>query len=168
MTHHVSKSLRVNVPSEKIWEVLNDFSSVERFATTIKSSPIVGDKKSGLGAKRLCTFENDSSLVEEIIDYQEGRSIKVEISDFALPLKSMHAEMGVEKIDANSSEIFWSADFVVKWGPIGWLLGFLAMRPVMKGVFTKLLSGLAYHAATGEALGSALPSEDQLKLAIGS
>ncbi len=166
MTHHVSKTLRVNVPSERIWEVLNDYSSLERFATTIETSPIAGDKKSGLGAKRLCTFRDGSSLIEEIIDYQEGRSIRINISEFSLPLKTMQAEMGVEKVDANSSDIFWSADFVVKGGPFGWLLGLLVMRPVMKGVFTKLLSGLAYHSATGEAIDSELPSEDQLRLVI--
>ena len=146
---------------------MNDFSSLERFAATIETSPIVGGIKSGLGAKRLCTFRDGSSLIEEIIDYKEDRGFRIEVSEFSLPLKTMQAEMRVEKVDANTSNIFWSADFVVKGGPFGWLLGFLVMRPVMKGVFTKLLSGLAYHSATGEIIDTALPSEDQLGLAIG-
>ncbi len=162
MTHHTEKALKVNVPAAKIWQVLEDFSSVERFATTIKTSPIVNDKNSGLGAKRLCTFNDGSSLVEEIIDFQEGQGFKMVLSEFSLPLKSMHSEMGVKEIDANSSVIYMSSDFVVKGGPFGWLMGYLIMRPMMKGVFRKLLSGLAYHCVTGKLIGEKLPPNEEL------
>lgn len=162
MSHHTEKAIKVNIPAAKIWQVLGDFSSVEKFATTIKSSPIVNGINSGMGAKRLCTFNDGSSLVEEIIDFQEGQGYKMELSEFSLPLKSMQAEMRVKEIDANSSEIYMSADFVVKAGPLGWLLGYLIMRPVMKGVFKKLLSGLAYHCVTGKSVGGKLPANQEL------
>jgi len=168
MSHHTENSIKVNLPAEKIWQVLADFSSVEKFATTIESSPVVSEITSGLGAKRLCTFKDGSSLVEEIIEFQEGQSFKMELSEYSLPLKSMRAEMGVKAIDDNSSEIYMSADFVVKGGPFGWLLGQLVMRPVMKGVFKKVMTGLAYHCATGERVGEKLPESHQLmELVIG-
>jgi len=162
MSHHTEKSIKVNVPAAKIWQVLADFSSVEKFATTIKSSPIVGEVSSGLGAKRLCTFNDGSSLVEEIVDYQEGQGFKMVLSEFSLPLKSMHAEMKVKALDANSSEIYMSSEFVVKAGPLGWLLGHLVMRNVMKGVFKTLMSGLAYHCVTGKTVGEKLPPKEEL------
>lgn len=162
MTHHIEQIIKVNVPAAKIWQVLGDFSSVERFATTIKTSPIVSDINSGLGAKRLCTFNNGSSLVEEIIEFQEGQGFKMVLSEFSLPLKSMYAEMRVKEIDANSSELYMSSDFVVKAGPLGWLMGVLVMRPMMKGVFKKLMSGLAYHTVTGERIGEKLPPNEEL------
>ncbi len=84
------------------------------------------------------------------------------ISEFSLPLKSMYAEMRVKEIDANSSELYMSSDFVVKAGPLGWLLGFLIMRPMMKSVFKKLMSCLAYHTVTGERIGEKLPPNEEL------
>ncbi len=42
MAHHTENSIKVNVPAEKIWQVLADYSGIENFAATIKSSPIVG------------------------------------------------------------------------------------------------------------------------------
>ncbi len=162
MTHHVEKTLKVNIPAPKIWQILEDFSSVERFATTIKTSPILNGKNSGLGAKRLCTFNDGSNLVEEIIEFKEGQGFKMVLSEFSLPLKSMHSEMGVKKIDANSSEIYMSLDFVVKGGPFGWLMGFFLMRPMMKGVFKKLMSGLAYHCITGKRIDEKLPPNKEL------
>lgn len=162
MAHHTENTLKVNIPAEKIWQVLADFSSVEKFATTIDSSPIVGDIQTGLGAKRLCTFNDGSSLVEEIIEFKDGQGFKMALSEFSLPLKEMQAQMGVKKIDDNSCEIYMSADFIVKAGPLGWLLGHLIMRPVMKGVFKKLMSGLAYHCVTGKLVGEKLPSNEEL------
>jgi len=162
MAHHVEKSIKVNIPAAKIWQVLQDFSSVEKFAMTITTSPVIGEIRSGLGAKRLCTFNDGSSLVEEIIEYQEGQSFTMELSEFKLPLKSMRAQMGVKTLNANSSEIYMSADFVVKAGPLGWLMGSLIMRPVMKGVFSKLLNGLAFHCVTGERVGEKMPASERL------
>ncbi|MCJ8272039.1 MAG: SRPBCC family protein [Psychrosphaera sp.] len=162
MTHHTQKTIKVNVPAAKIWQVLGDLASVERFAATIKTSPIVGDISSGLGAKRLCTFNDGSSLVEEIIEYQEGQGFKMALSEFSLPLKSMNAQMRVKAIDANSSELYMSAEFVVKGGLLGRLMGHLIMRPVMKGVFNKVMSGLAYHCATGKRIDEKSPPSDEL------
>lgn len=168
MTHHTEKTIKVNIPAAKIWQVLADFSSVERFATTIKTSPIVGDISAGVGAKRLCTFNDGSSLVEEIVDYQEGQGFKMELSEFSLPLKRMTAEMRVKAIDANSCELYMSSDFVVKAGPLGWLMGYFIMRPVMRGVFKQLLSGLAYHCETGKRIDKKLPANQELaKLILG-
>lgn len=163
MAHHTEATLKVKVPKHKIWKVLEDFSSVEKFAATIKSSPIIGDVNSGVGAKRLCTFNDGSSLVEEIIDIQEGQGFKMTLSEYSLPLKSMLAEMKVTEIDADSCEIYMSSDFVVKAGPLGWLMGQFVMRPVMKSVFKKVMSGLAYHSVTGERIDEEPPSKEKLE-----
>ena len=162
MSHHSENTIKVNVPSEKVWQILEDFSSVEKFAITIKSSPIISDINSGLGAKRLCTFNDGSSLVEEIIEYYPGKGYKMVLSEFSLPLKEMHATMKVTAIDENSCEIYMSADFVVKAGPLGWLMGQFIMKPFMKSVFKKLMTGLAYHSDTGENIGEKLPNNNNL------
>ena len=142
---------------------MEDFASVEQFATTIKYSPVINGIESGLGAKRKCTFNDGSSLVEEIVAFQEGQSFTMELSEYTLPLKSMSAQMKVTPIDENSSELRMSSDFVVKAGPLGWLMGFLLMKPMMKGVFTKLMTGLAYHTTTGKRIDEKLPEKAELK-----
>jgi len=162
MTHHTEQTLIVNIPAEKIWSILEDYSSVARFAPTIKSSPIVSDIKSGVGAKRRCTFNDGSSLVEEITEYTQGEGFRMDMSEHSMPLKSMQAEMRVKPIDDNSSELYMSADFVVKGGSLGRVVGALVMRPVMKGVFKKVMKGLAYYCETGSQVGEKLPSKEAL------
>ncbi len=78
----------------------------------------------------------------------------------------MCVKMRVNEIDTNSSELHMSSDFVAKAGPLGWLMGLLDMRPMMKGVFKKLMSSLAYHAVTGERVGEKSPPNEELKKII--
>jgi len=162
MAHHCEKTLKVNVPAEKVWKVLEDYNNIEKFAMTIKTSASANEISSGLGAKRTCTFNDGSSLVEEIIEYQVGQGYKMDISNHSMPLKSMQSEMKVTPIDENSSEIYMSADFVVKGGPLGWVMGQLIMQPVMKSIFKKVMTGLAYHSLTGEIISEKLPTNEEL------
>ena len=162
MTIHIERSMIVNIPSDKIWETMNDFGGIEKYAPTITSSPIINDIKSGLGAKRKCTFNDGSSMVEEIIEFNEGQGYSMVLTEFSAPLNSMHAEVRVKKIDANSSELYMSADVETKSGPLGWLMGNVLMPPIMKGVFKKVMSGLAYYSATQNEVAEKLPSNDVL------
>jgi len=166
MTHHTKKKIEVNVPAGKIWDILADYGKLEMYATGIKSSSILGDINSGLGAKRLCTFQNDSSLVEEIVEYQDNSGYKMKLSDHSLPLKSMYSQIHVKQINESRSEISMSCNFEVKMGPLGWIMGYFMMRPLMKSTFEKLMIGLAYHTVTGKCIEGKLPSKQILQESI--
>jgi len=162
MTQHIQQTIKVNVPATQIWQVMADFASVEKYATGIKTSPVINGIDSGLGAKRKCTFNDGSSLVEEIIQYQQGQGYRMQLSEYSMPLKSMYAEIAVKEIDSNSCEISMSSDYVVKGGIFGKLMGALLMGPMMKGVFKKVMTGLAYHAETGIRIETKLPTKVEL------
>ncbi|WP_076410791.1 SRPBCC family protein [Shewanella sp. UCD-KL12] len=157
MEHQVSTAVKMNVSAEKVWGILDDFAGVEKFSIGVKSSPIIGDKRSGLSAKRHCQFYDDTSVVEEIIEYEAGTSFKVVLTEFTMPMKTMYAGFKVIKLSETSCEVSMYMTYKVKYGLIGALLG-LMMRSVMKGVQKKLLSGLAHHAFTGKNIGSELPT----------
>lgn len=169
MAHRIEQSLTVSIPAHKVWAVLSDYSAVERFAPTVKSSSIVGDKHSGIGAKRRVTLHHDgSSMIEEITEYDEGEGYKMEVSELSSPLKSMQAELRVKDLDGGSSEIFMALDFQTKGGPFGWLMSQLMLKPIMKGVLKKQVNGLAFHSATGKLVDEKLPPNAELTVAIGS
>jgi ribosome-associated toxin RatA of RatAB toxin-antitoxin module len=166
MAHHIETTLRVNAPAEKVWETLGDFSSIERFSSKVESSPIVGEVAAGLGTKRICTFYDKSTVVEEIVGYQEGESLDIELSEFSMPLESLRAQMKVTPVDDARSDVSFAMDFVVKYGPIGWLMGTIMMKPMMSRVTRDVLSGLAFHVVTGNTVGSEMPSAAALAAAV--
>ncbi len=165
MEHTVETALTMNVIAEKAWGVLDYFGGVEKFSVGVESSPIIGNQATGLGAKRHCVFYDKSSVIEEIIDYQDKTSLKVVLSEFTMPMKTMYAGFRVEKRSDTQCEVFMHMNFVMKFGPLGALMG-LMMRPMMKSVQKKMLSGLAYHALTGNAIGDKLPPQEELAQAL--
>jgi len=57
-------------------------------------------------------------------------------------------------------------DFVVKFGPLGWLMGNFMMKPMMKRITKDVMKGLAYYVVTGNTVGSKLPSDADLAPAL--
>lgn len=103
------------------------------------------------------------SLVETIIEYNDGEGYRMELSDYSFPLKYMFSDISVIPLSETYCEITMSTDFLVKAGPLGWLLGHFVMRPIMKGAFEKVMSGLACYTASGEIIGDTLPTDNTLE-----
>jgi len=165
MAHHITHTIRVDASASQIWEVLGDFSSIERTSHAVESSPILTDIKQGVGTKRKCNFYDKKSVIEEIVRYEEGHSFSIVLSEFSMPMKSIEAEFSVEKITENSCDITMSMDFVVKGGLLGWVMGALLLKPVLKKkVLKNELIGLAYHTISGKLVGQTMPASDALKL----
>ncbi|NKB25563.1 MAG: hypothetical protein GKR87_14535 [Kiritimatiellae bacterium] len=166
MEHYVESAVRINATSKKVWEILDDFGGVENFSFGVEQSPIIGEKSSGLGAKQHCVFYDKKSVYEEIIEYEENKSFKVVLSELSMPMRTMFAGFSVEKVTDTTCEVSMYMDFVVKLGPLGALMGMVIMRPMMKGLQKKLLSGLAYYSFTGKTIGSELPPSEELAQAL--
>jgi len=164
MPHHIELTKRIKLPADKIWGVLKDFDSIERTSHAVEKSPLLAGNDSGVGAKRKCYFYDGKSVVEEIIEFHEGESFKIVLSEFSMPLKSIEAQMIVKKVDNNICDISMSMDFVVKGGFFGQILGFLILQHVLKVKVLKAeLAGLAFHASTGKVIGKKLPSNAELE-----
>ncbi len=161
MAQYTEKTIKVNVPKSKIWEVLKDFSGAEKYSVEIATSPIINNIESGLGAKRKCSFTNGTSLVEEIIEYKEGHGYRMILSESSMPMKYMRTAMWVKEIDSKTSEIKMEAEFGMKGGPFGWLMGALMMGPMMKGLFNKVMTGLAFYCVNGKRVDD-FPSNEEL------
>lgn len=166
MAHHIEVTKRFNVPAKKVWAVLADWGHVDKWHFSVEKSPIMDGKTFGPGAKRTCNFYDGSSVVEEIIEYKEGESFTVVISEFSMPLKTMTAGTTVKTIDDNTCDITIDMDFVVKGGPLGWLMAIIMVKPMMKNITKKLLNGLAYHAATEKLVANKLPPPQELASAF--
>jgi carbon monoxide dehydrogenase subunit G len=150
---NVKASKAVNVPVERAWEVIADFAHVDRCHPLVESVTMRSDAARGLGAIRVCNFYDKTSVAEKIVRWQEGESYTIELSEFSLPLKSAAATLSVRATGKDTSELRMLMDFTPKFGPLGWVMGKLMMRPMMTKMLNRVLAGIAQHALTGEDIG---------------
>ncbi len=152
--HTVATTRLVRAPRDKVWEALDDFGNVANFHPLVEASAITNGISSGEGAERECHFYNGGSIAERVIEYVPNEYYKVAIIDTGpFPVKSSVAQLKVQMHDDRSTLVSLEMKFEPKFGPIGWVMAKLLMKPQFKGLFNKLLKGLDDHLETGQIVG---------------
>lgn len=150
---HVTATRLVPASPEKLWALLSDVTTVARWNPGVASADLLSDRPTGLHAARRCHFYDGSSVREEVVDLTEGRSVRLALSEFSLPMKRLEAEFSVAPSAAGASEVSFTLHYEVKFGAFGRLLGATVMRGELKKMTARVLAGLGHHAATGEEVG---------------
>lgn len=149
----VKATRTINASSSKIWTVLSDFSNVQVFHPLVEHVDQLSEADRGLGAKRRCNMYNGSSAVEEIIEWKEGQSATIAVTDAPMPVLNATATMRVNKVDSHHSEVYMEMSYTPKWGIFGKIFDILMLRMGMRHVFNKVLKSLQHHVETGELIG---------------
>ena len=140
---HLERTRRMEASPEAVWAVLSDFMHVDAFAPLITSVEALTEGENGVGSKRRNYFENGSSVVEEIIAWEPGRSFTVRLSEMdAMPLHEATSQMSVKPV-RDHCDVTWTFDYRVKYGPLGWLMGQTLMKMMMGKIINGNLKGLA-------------------------
>ncbi len=148
--HRVTVSTDINVNSQSAWAVLDDFESIYKFNPDVKNSELLSSQKTGVGAKRTCFFYDGTSLNETITDYEDGSFYEYELSEFKLPLKTAYCRWSVIPINDGACTVKASLTFTPKFGPIGWLMAKLLIKPALTKAFIGVFKGLDDHIRTGK------------------
>lgn len=145
---HVEKNVRLNAGSSKIWEALSDWGGVWRFHPWVLRSPILGPVSKGVGAARRCEFEDKSSIVETITHIEEGRLIKMTLSETPKPMKGGAGSLRLTP-RGQQTDVTVVMDVELGMGPLNPIMGALMMKPMMKKRIQRMLESLEFHLRTG-------------------
>jgi len=135
----VTVTQTVNAPADQTWAAWDDFANINTFNPNINASFLINDSKpTGKGAQRQCDMADGKNWVkEEIISYNAGRQMVVDIYETSMPMKSARATVTVDPIQSDRCRVTMSMDFEPGMGILGKL-----MLPMMKPKFTGMLSSL--------------------------
>jgi len=152
--HTVVVEREMDVQADRAWSILDDFGGIYRFHPNVEKSSIQNGIDSGLGAERVCHFDNGDQVREQITGYEAGEEVTVEITDPGnLPLKTAVANIALTRLENNRSRVRFKMSFQPKYGPIGWLMGATVMQSQFRKILSQVLAGLETHAQTGEIVG---------------
>jgi hypothetical protein len=108
----VKKSVIIDSNIEKVWLKISKITKLD-WLESQKSTKFLGEKKSGVGAKRLISFEDGSDVEEHIVGWKSKEYFSY-IAVSGLPLDAYHATISIEKNKSKSVKITWESYFASK------------------------------------------------------
>ena len=108
----VKKSTILNADLERVWSKISKITKLD-WVQGQKSTKFLGEKKSGIGAKRLISFEDGTDVEEHIVGWKPKEYFSY-IAVSGLPLDAYHATISIEKNKLKSVKITWESYFASK------------------------------------------------------
>ena len=104
----VKKSVTIDADLEKVWTKISKITKLD-WLNGQKSTKYLSEKKSGVGAKRLISFEDGSDVEEHIVGWKPKEYFSY-IAISGLPLNAYHATISVQKSNKNT-KVTWESYF---------------------------------------------------------
>ena len=104
----VKKSVTIDADLEKVWTKISKITKLD-WLNGQKSTKYLSEKKSGVGAKRLISFEDGSDVEEHIVGWKPKEYVSY-IAISGLPLNAYHATISVQKSNKNT-KVTWESYF---------------------------------------------------------
>ena len=108
----VKKSVIIETDLEKAWTKISKIAKLD-WLEGQKSTKFLGEKKTGVGAKRLISFEDGSKVEEHVVGWKPKEYFSY-IAVSGLPLEAYHATISLEKKGSKSVKITWESYFAAK------------------------------------------------------
>jgi hypothetical protein len=137
------RTLDIEASQAQVWAVLGRFMHIDEFHPRVTRVEAMSEAPVGVGATRRCHFKDGTSAVERVVDWQEGASYRVQLSEYAMPLNQLFMSLSVAATTPTSSRVTMELRYQVKYGPLGWLLGTTMMASMMGKMMLMVLGGLS-------------------------
>ena len=108
----VKKSVIIETDLEKAWTKISKITKLD-WLDGQKSTKFLGEKKTGVGTKRLISFEDGSDVEEHVVGWKPREYFSY-IAVSGLPLEAYHATISLEKKSSKSVKITWESYFAAK------------------------------------------------------
>ena len=129
----VSVSGVVEAPAQEVWELLRDFSSIDRYASGISSCVMEGHD---VGAVRTLTVSN-GVICEQLLKIdQSAQAVTFAVISSPLPMSSCISTICVESLSPDSCEVTWSSVFEPKRIPAK------SARKILSSVYQSGIEGM--------------------------
>ena len=148
--HQVIVTRDIQASKESVWITLKDFAGIHKYNPGVKSSELLTRQPMGLGAQRICHFYDGTSLKETITHYTEHKGYRFELSEFSLPLKQAFTEFAIGPMGEHDCRVTVTLSFTPKFGPLGWVMAKLIMKPMLTKALKGLTKGLEGHVKSGK------------------
>jgi uncharacterized protein YndB with AHSA1/START domain len=156
MANHIQHSQIVPAPLAQTWSAISEMRAVQDWHPNVARAEVLTEQGSGVGASRRVEFQDGNSVVETVVEESELEFTTMKMSDMPM-LKDALVTIRTQQSAAGTTEVTFSIDYGMQYGPVGWLLNALMMKRLFRKVFGVALAGLSYHLETGMLVTDSVP-----------
>ena len=152
----VKSSRIIDVNQEKIWEMIGDVTTIDRWSTGVETVDLLSDEATGLHATRRCHFYDGTTVREEIVGVEDGHRVQIHLSEYTVPMKNFDAEFQLNPGTDGQTEVTFKMAYEMKMGFLGRIMGATMVRRQMTKIASTTLAGLEQFLLTGVPIGKPL------------
>ena len=104
------RSVIIKASVETVWKKLSNITKLD-WLEEQKSSKFLSQKKYGVGAIRLISFEDGSDVEEHVVEWSTKKGFSY-IAITGLPLLAYLATISMKKVSSSRVEVTWESYFV--------------------------------------------------------
>ncbi len=143
----------VRAPLSEVWAEVSDVTTVVDWHPAVRTVDLLSDRPTGLDAARRCNFHDGTSVVERVVAIEEGRRLKLVLSEFSMPIHRFEAEITLSE-SSDGTQVTFVLSYEMKYGVLGSLMNALMVKGQMAKLMGSVLGGLDHHVRTGEIVGA--------------
>lgn len=141
---HAIVTRNIEASYDEVWAQLSDLTKVVHYHPDVSRVDVVTSNKEGVGAARICHFFDGTSLKETVTE-ADDKHVKLQLSEFTVPMKEFYIEMDAKVISERITEVTYHLSYTVKYGPLRYLMGVTLINPEMKTLVASVLLGIDDH-----------------------
>ncbi len=137
----------IKTPKDQVWQVLKEVGDIAKFHPLIKKSFATTDTKSGMRARRTCELLPMGQMLEEVVQWEEGKSFTMEVIGGKMLPPHYFMRGTIELSDMGSqTKASFTFSYKLKFGVLGRLMNALMVKPQFKKAPPKYVEGLKNYA----------------------
>lgn len=138
----ITAQIEIDTPREKVWKVLSEIGEIEKFHPLVKKSLLTSNNGGGVGAQRHCELLPMGQMVENVIEWEEGKTIVLEVVGGKMlpPYRFMQGRVDIA--GEEKTNVTFSFSYQLKYGVLGQWMNRLFIRPQFVKAPPKYVSGL--------------------------
>ncbi|HYL70106.1 MAG TPA: SRPBCC family protein [Candidatus Dormibacteraeota bacterium] len=107
-TLHVTETVEIKAPVEKVWETVRDFDSLNKWHPGFSSDVLVSGDKNTVGAVRKLTIKDGPSFTEQLLAFDAPHhSMRYKILESPLPMTHYVSTISVLPGPGGTSKVIW-------------------------------------------------------------
>lgn len=111
-TLHVTESVEVKAPADKVWDTIKDFDGLPKWHPGFSGDELVSGANGKAGTVRKLTIKDGPSFTEKLLSYDAAHhSYRYMIIESPLPIAHYSSTVSVHPGKGGMTKVVWSGSF---------------------------------------------------------